>query len=71
MRPRLRTTTPTTRRACLLRSPACQCGPSMTLKSRASALARVTSANPRTASLVEHESTELTAFSLVQRASVW
>ena len=45
MRPRLRTTTPTTRRACLSQSPVCQCGSSMTLKSRASALARVTSAD--------------------------
>ena len=33
MRPRPRTTTPTTRRACLSRSPVCQCGPSLTVRS--------------------------------------
>ena len=49
MRPRLRTTTPTTRRACLSQSPVCQCGSSMTLKSRASALARVTTCSADTA----------------------
>ena len=67
MRPRLRTTTPTTRRACLSQSPVCQCGSSMTLKSRASALARVTSADTRTAS---GRTRVNRAFSLVHRASV-